>query len=231
VLTRRGADVIFHDTFLAFAGHYCFEPKVCWPYRPNEKGVVERPINYLKRNFWAGRTFRDFADLVAQGRLWLARANQRIHGTLKERPCDRFAYERAFLTPLPNSSFNTDWVLFPRVTKDCVVRVATNDYSVPWPLARQRVEVRVDAHTVRIYYQGQLAAEHARSYWAHEVTFGRKGRPTSPPWSALIRRLPGKLSPASGWPTVPPFSRLSTIASTLWPTAFLRGLYSTIHLW
>jgi hypothetical protein len=27
--------------------------------------------------------------------------------------------------------------------------------------------VRVDAHTVRIYYQGQLAAEHARSYAKH----------------------------------------------------------------
>ncbi|MGZ4032833.1 MAG: IS21 family transposase [Tumebacillaceae bacterium] len=164
VLTRRGADVTFNETFLAFAGHYCFAPKACWPYRPNEKGVVERPIDYLKRNFWAGRTFRDWADLVAQGQAWLARANQRIHGTLKERPCDRFTYEQAFLTPLPHGSVNTDWLLFPRVTKDCVVRVATNDYSVPWRLARQPVEVRVDAHSVRVYQQGQCAAEHARFY-------------------------------------------------------------------
>jgi transposase len=164
VLTRRGADVTFNDNFLAFAGHYCFEPKACWPYRPNEKGVVERPIDYLKRNFWAGRTFRDFDDLVAQGRGWLEHANQRLHGTLKERPCDRFAYERPLLTPLPSQSLNTDWVLFPRVTKDCVIRVATNDYSVPWQLARQQVEVRVDAQTVRIYHAGKLAAQHARSY-------------------------------------------------------------------
>jgi transposase len=164
VLTRRGADVTFTENFLAFAGHYCFEPKACWPYRPNEKGVVERPIDYLKRNFWAGRTFRDFDDLVAQGHTWLVRANQRVHGTLKERPCDRFAYERPLLTPLPTASLNTDWVLFPRVTKDCVIRVATNDYSVPWRLARQRVQVNVDATTVRIYHAGKLAAEHARSY-------------------------------------------------------------------
>jgi transposase len=164
VLTRRGTDVTFNENFLAFAGHYCFEPKACWPYRPNEKGVVERPIGYLKRNFWAGRTFRDFDDLIAQGRAWLERANQRVHGTLKERPCDRFAYERPALTPLPTTSLNPDWVLFPRVTKDCVIRVATNDYSVPWRLARQRVEVRVDERTVRIYHEGKLAAEHARSY-------------------------------------------------------------------
>lgn len=164
VLTRRGAEVKFNDSFLAFAGHYCFAAKACWPYRPNEKGVVERPIDYLKRNFWAGRTFRDFDDLVAQSHMWLARANQRVHGTLKERPCDRFASERSSLTSLPTTSLNTDWVLFPRVTKDCVVRVATNDYSVPWRLARQQVEVRIDAHTVRIYQHGQLAAQHARSY-------------------------------------------------------------------
>jgi len=164
VLTRRGADVTFNENFLAFAGHSCFEPKACWPYRPNEKGVVERPIDYLKRNFWAGRTFRDFDDVIAQGRRWLERANQRIHGTLKERPGDRFAYECTMLTPLPTASLHTDWVLFPRVTKDCVIRVATNDYSVPWRLARQRVEVRVDARAVRIYHEGKLAAEHARSY-------------------------------------------------------------------
>jgi len=164
VLTRRGTDVTFNENLLALAGHYCFEPKACWPYRPNEKGVVERPIGYLKHNFWAGRTFRDFDDLIAQGRAWLARANQRVHGTLKERPCDRFAYERPALTPLPTTSLNPDWVLFPRVTKDCVIRVATNDYSVPWQLARQQVEVRVDAQSVRIYHEGKLAAEHARSY-------------------------------------------------------------------
>jgi transposase len=164
VLTRRGSDVTFNESFLALAGHYCFEPKACWPYRPNEKGVVERPIDYLKRNFWAGRTFRDFDDLGVLGRLWLERANQRLHGTLKERPCDRFGYERPSLTRLPAQLLNTDWLLFPRVTKDCVIRVATNDYSVPWPLARQLVEVRVDAHTVRIYQAGQLMAEHARSY-------------------------------------------------------------------
>jgi len=68
------------------------------------------------------------------------------------------------LTPLPTTSLNTAWVLFPRVSKDCVIRVATNDYSAPWRLARQPVEVRVDEKSVRVYHQGQLAAEHARFY-------------------------------------------------------------------
>lgn len=164
VITRQGTEVTFNESFLALAGHYCFEPKACWPYRPNEKGVVERPIDYLKRNFWAGRTFHNFDDVVTQGRVWLEHANQRLHGTLKERPCDRFAYERTSLTSLPTQSLNTDWILYPRVTKDCVIRVATNDYSVPWQLARQQVEVRVDAQTVRIYHAGKSIAEHARAY-------------------------------------------------------------------
>ncbi len=38
---------------------------------------------------------------------------------------------------------------------------------MPWRLARQLVEVRVNERTVRIYHQGQLAAEHARSYGKH----------------------------------------------------------------
>jgi len=217
VLTRRGAAVTFNESFLALAGHYCFEPKACWPYRPNEKGVVERPIDYLKRNFWAGRTFRDFDDVVVQGGVWLEHANQRIHGTLKERPCDRFAYERSRLTPLPTTSLATDWILYPHVTRDCVVRVATNDYSVPWRLARERVEVHVDAQTVRVYHQGQLAAEHARSY-------GKYGQISNPQhYEGLWSRKPSAH-----------FLRLQQAYHTLYGEVgerFFQGLSrATVHL-
>ena len=54
VLEREGDAVRFHPTLLELAGHYRFEPRACAPYRPNEKGRVERAIwQDVRDNFFA----------------------------------------------------------------------------------------------------------------------------------------------------------------------------------
>jgi transposase len=169
VKRRRGTDITLNETFQHFAGYHCFQIHPCWPGAPNQKGAVERPIDYIARNFWAGRYFADFDDLVRQGSSWLnEKANVRLHETLRQRPVDRFEEERSHLLPLPKEPFDTDWVLYPKVSKDCVVRVDTNDYSVPWQVAqrhvRQAIEVRVDGQWVRIMSQGEEAARHPRCF-------------------------------------------------------------------
>ncbi len=64
VKRRRGTDITLNETFQHFAGYYCFRVHPCWPGAANQKGAVERPIDYVKQNFWAGRYFADFDDLV-----------------------------------------------------------------------------------------------------------------------------------------------------------------------
>ena len=56
----------FHPTLLAISGHYRFEPRACAPYRPNEKGRVERAIQDVRDNFFAARDFTSVADLNVQ---------------------------------------------------------------------------------------------------------------------------------------------------------------------
>jgi transposase len=46
VLERAGDHIRFHPRILDLAGHYHFAPKPCAPYRGNEKGKVERQIQY-----------------------------------------------------------------------------------------------------------------------------------------------------------------------------------------
>jgi transposase len=174
VKRRRGTDITLNETFQHFAGYHCFQVHPCWPGRPHQKGVVERPMDYLTRNFWAGRYFADFDDLDRQRWVWLNEiANVRIHRTTRQRPVDRFEEERAHLLPLPTEPFDTDRVLYPRVSKDCVVRVDTNDYSVPWQYARQRIEVRVDERWVRILCQSEEVARHPRCYARHQQIIDR----------------------------------------------------------
>jgi transposase len=174
VKRRRGTDITLNQTFQHFAGHYCFQVHPCWPGEPNEKGAVERPVDYVKGNFWAGRVFADYRDLERQGRHWLDRiANVRLHAITRQRPVDRFQAEKEALLPLPSQPFDTDWVLSPKVSKQCLVRVDTNDYSVPRDCYRQSIEVRVDDKRVRIKLRREEVARHARCYGRHQTIIDR----------------------------------------------------------
>jgi len=100
-LREQGGTVVENAEFLRFSHHWDFRPRACRPYRAQTKGKVERPIRYLRENFFYGRTFISDSDLNAQALHWLDTvANVRTHGTLRERPVDRFKRERDLLKPL-----------------------------------------------------------------------------------------------------------------------------------
>ena len=71
VLERVGEHVRFHPSVLEFASHYHFVPRPCAPYRPNEKGIVERMIQYVRGSFFEGRSFTDVDDLNEQLDAWV----------------------------------------------------------------------------------------------------------------------------------------------------------------
>lgn len=170
VLRRRGADVTFTLQFLTFAGTYHFEPHACWPAQPHQKGLVERPVGYLKKNFWAGRSFRDFREIGPQGCGWLDRANQRIHGTTHRRPVDMWAEERPRLISLPAVPYDTDVVLsVPLQRWGHRARFDTNDYTVPATCVQNGtwVTLRADDRHARFYQGDTLVATHDRCWARH----------------------------------------------------------------
>lgn len=102
-----GGALVENIEFLRFANHWGFRIRACRPYRAKTKGKVERPIRYLRENFFYGREFLNEADLDAQLWQWLnGTANLRIHGTTRERPAERFErQEKALLGPLAAKSY------------------------------------------------------------------------------------------------------------------------------
>ena len=98
---EQGGRLVENPEFIRFGAHWGFRIRACRPYRAQTKGKVERPVSYLRRNFFYGRDFGSDDDLNAQVRRWLdTQANVRVHRTLKERPVDRFEVERPHLMPL-----------------------------------------------------------------------------------------------------------------------------------
>lgn len=115
-LRLLGGQLVINEEFLRFAAHWGFRPRACRPYRAKTKGKVERPIRYVRENFVYGREFLDDAHLDAERERWLAKANQRIHATTKERPVERFAHERTLLRALAAQPYRS-LIVFARAKK------------------------------------------------------------------------------------------------------------------
>jgi transposase len=175
---------VFHPALLALATHYGFTPEACRPYRAQTKGKVERPVGYIREDFWLGRTFRDLADLLAQWQEWLATvANVRRHGTTGVKPVERLAEEQ--LLPLPPHPHDPVLAIERTLTRDGFVSVRGNRYAVPLPTYRSPVEVRVHPLTCELYAEGTWLATYA-------LAPGRGGTCTHPL----------ALAPTAQWPSV-----------------------------
>ena len=107
-LRLLGGQLVVNEEFLRFAAHWGFRPRACRPYRAKTKGKVERPIRYVRDNFVYGRDFVGDDHLAGELSRWLERANDRVHGTTREVPRERF--ERAeigTLLPLAESPYRS----------------------------------------------------------------------------------------------------------------------------
>ena len=166
VLDRRGAAVQFHPRLLELAGHYHFAPRPCTPGRGNEKGKVERQIQYLRHAFFAARPFRDLDDLNNQFRRWRDEvAHQRRHPEMPDRTvADAWAEEKPRLLPLPAHPFETELVRAVRSGKTPYVRFDRNLYSIPHTHVRKPLTLLAGDTRVRILDRQVELARHPRSY-------------------------------------------------------------------
>ena len=168
VLHHVGTTVQFNPRFLAFAGHYLFEPTAAPVRYPEAKGRVESSIRYLRQSFFYGRTFSSLADLREQAARWRDEtANLRLHASTRERPADRLLVERARLRALPERPCDTDLVLPAIVSKEARIRLDSNTYSVPPEVVGKTVHVRADDETLRVLLDGAEVARHARCWDRH----------------------------------------------------------------
>lgn len=166
--------IVYNRTLIDLARHYSFYPKACQPYRAKTKGKVERPFRYIREDFFLARSFRNLADLNQQLRRWLdAVANPRVHATTRRVVNEAFAEERLHLRPLPLAPFRAVLRLERRISRDGMVSVGGNFYSVPDATRRRVVEVHTLAEEIRIFEHGALVA-------AHPVMEGRHQRRVEP---------------------------------------------------
>jgi transposase len=161
----RAGELVINPVFAAFARHWGFTPKACWPNRPQTKGKDERGVGYVKRSGIAGHAFDTWGQMESHLEWWNREiADLRIHGTTGERPLERFERAEAMALMALNGkpSYLAEQEFSRRVAKDCCVQVEGNWYSVPAALVRQNVTVQIRDQQVLIRQGGRIVARHSR---------------------------------------------------------------------
>jgi hypothetical protein len=173
VTSYDGDQPVYNTRFLAFATHYGFQPWACRPHRPQTKGKVERPFQYVETNLLNGRTFTSLEHLNEVAMRWLAEtADVRVHRETKRRPIDMFGEEKPHLLALPAQPYDTARVLYRTVDPDGHVAWLQNFYSVPWQRIGELLPVRVTEQELIVY--GPDVKEIARHELYPSGTTGQK---------------------------------------------------------
>jgi transposase len=167
VLDRVGDHIRFHPRVLELAGHYHYAPQPCAPYRGNEKGKVERMIQYLRHSFFAARRFSSLDDLNGQLARWIREVahTRALPGHQRDRLVrDALTEEQPRLLPLPEHPFACDLVRSVVSGKTPYIRFDGNDYSIPHTLVRRPLTLLASETVVRLLDGATEVARHARRY-------------------------------------------------------------------
>lgn len=149
--------------WLDYAQHVGFGTDPARVRSPKDKPRVERVVQYVRGNFWAGEDFTDLADAQQRAQRWCAqRAGLRVHGTTAQRPAEHFAALEAGCLLEVSAPYDVPVFTRVKVHRDFHVEVGKALYSVPEHLIGGHLDARADSELVKLFARGQLVKTHPR---------------------------------------------------------------------
>jgi len=156
------------QALLQMRGHYQFSHRFCNAYRGNEKGHVERSVEYIRRKAFG---IKDCFNTLEEAQQWLMSIVEKLNSTKQQltgKTADQmFDEERKVLSPSSTKLACSEQIKL-RVDKYSTISYRTNRYSVPDHLVGQFIDVRIQSHQIHIYQDNTLTASHERNYSKHQ---------------------------------------------------------------
>ena len=155
---------VLSSGWLDYSQHVGFGTDPARVRSPKDKPKVERAVQYVRGNFWAGERFTDLADAQDRVVRWCAEtAGMRMHGTICARPLEVFiADEQPKLLPLPAVAYDPPILKTVKVHKDFHAEIGKALYSLPGQWIGSTLDARADRELVKFYHRGQLVKAHPR---------------------------------------------------------------------
>jgi transposase-like protein len=154
-------------SLLELSRWYQFQWRFCNTARGNEKGHVERSVEYVRRKVFAFKDeFTSFQEAQQYLSTRVLELNARDTNQDEGSPATRLELERAHLYAYPGKMecFSGDHL---RVDKYATICFGTNRYSVPDHLSGRMVFVKIYASYLRIYENNTVVCTHQRTYERH----------------------------------------------------------------
>jgi transposase len=159
---------IWNPAYQKLAVEFKFHPDVCAPASGNQKGAVENLVKFVKGNLLPGRRFYDDADLAEQCRAWLTQVNtQRPSDATGQPPAILLEEEQPKLGPLPQSASDYGFFDSVVVSREGMVALESNRYSVPAHLIGRVLTARIHQSRIELFADGERVASHPRQPGQH----------------------------------------------------------------
>ena len=174
--------------FLRLESHYLFEHHFCLVRRPQEKGHVERLLDFARANFLVPVPVTD--DLARLNEQLEQNCHDDLTRRLRGKPGPKtqlLEEERAVMLPFPKQSFEARRIVPGCSNSLSLVRFDDNDYSVPTAFAHREINIVASVDEVRLIWVDRLVARHPRHWGKEHVTYN----PVH--YLALLERKPGGL--------------------------------------
>ena len=154
--------------FLRLKSHFLFEDHFCLVRRANEKGHVERLLDYARGRYLV--PVPQVASLAELNEQLADRCTTDLQRTLRGKPAPKSQLldeERASMLPLPSQGFDARRLAEAGASSLSLVRFDTNSYSVPVKYAHRKITIVATVDEVRLVFQDKLIARHQR-HWGRE---------------------------------------------------------------
>lgn len=177
--------------FQRLKSHFLFTDHFCLVRRPNEKGHVERLLDFARRN--ALVPVPHVASLETLNRQLEEWCRADLVRQLRGKPAPKqqlLVEERSILRPLPQHTFEACRLDQAHADSLSQVRFDRNSYSVPTKYAYRQITVVATVNEVRLVSGDQLVARHPRHWGKEQFLFDPMH------YLALLERKPGGIDHA-----------------------------------
>ncbi len=157
-------DPLINAAFLEYAQARGFVIDPARVRKPRDKGRVERAVQTVRDDCFAGETLHTIADARELAERWCRQEyGQRRHTRTQRLPLECFeADEKPQLLPSPVERYETPYWCDPKVGRDHLAQVAKALYSLPTRFIGKYLRARADGALVRFYDRGTLVKTHPR---------------------------------------------------------------------
>ncbi len=168
--TVKGSDKKPTDALLKISSYYQFSFRFCNAAKGNEKGHVERSVEYIRRKAFAEIMAFDSLDQANEHlRIILHKLNSKSTKGTDRTIIEKLQEERQHFATLPPVPYDTAILKYCVVDKYHTIQIDTNYYSIPESIHTPRVGVRIYPEHINIYdHENQLVATHQRQHTKYQ---------------------------------------------------------------